>query len=199
MPTVLLTAFEPFGEFPVNPSESAVRALAARDLSGVRLVTEVLPVDFARCVPRMEALVREVRPDVVLATGVADREVLTLERVAVNLLDARIPDNAGAQPVDEPVVPGGPDAHLTTLPVKAMAAAVRAAGIPCELSLSAGTYACNAVMYAALHHAPAGTRAGFAHLPPDLDAGSAAAALEVAVRTALSTHADPAAPAGALS
>lgn len=129
------------------------------------------------------------------------RQLLTLERVAINLIDARIPDNAGVQPVDVPVVPGGPVAHLTTLPVKTMAAAIRGAGVPCGLSLSAGSYACNAVMYAALHDAPAGTRAGFAHLPPvdRLTLDDAVTALEVALITALATAADPAMPEGALS
>jgi pyroglutamyl-peptidase len=201
VPLLLLTAFGPFGDVLANPSEEAVRAVGTRGLGGVRLFTEILPVDFARCVPRISSLVRELHPDIVLSTGVADRDLLTLERVAINLIDARIPDNAGVRPVDVPVVPGGPVAHLTTLPVKAMAEAIRGTGVACGLSLSAGSYACNAVMYAALHDAPAGTRAGFAHLPPvdRLALDDAVTALEVALSTALTTSADAALPEGAPS
>lgn len=195
---VLLTGFGPFGDVPTNPSELAVRELASRGLPGVDLATEVLPVEIAACVPRMVDLVTRVRPDIVIATGYADRPMLTIERVALNLLDARIPDNSGAQPVGQPVVVGAPTAYLATTPVKAMAAAVRAAGVPCALSLSAGTFACNAVMFAALHHAPEGTRVGFVHVPPLARLGleRLALALEIAARTALSTTEDLVEPAG---
>jgi pyroglutamyl-peptidase len=128
--------------------------------------------------------------------------------VAINLADARIPDNDGAQPVDAPVVDGGPAAYFATLPVKAIAAAVSGAGIPSTVSHSAGTFVCNHVMYTALDAAAQGTRAGFVHVPyarenaPDgaasLPLDDIVRALELTVRTALDVQGDIAAPGGAL-
>ncbi|MBD8061287.1 pyroglutamyl-peptidase I family protein [Oceanitalea stevensii] len=168
MPTVLVTGFGPFSDHADNPSALAVDALA-REWSapdGVTVVTETLPVSFARATERVAALVAEHRPAVVLGVGLAaGRDRISLERVALNLCDARIPDVDGAQPVDVPVLPGEPLARPATLPVKAALAAVRAAGLPAELSLSAGSYVCNAVMYAALAAVPEGVPAGFVHVP----------------------------------
>lgn len=195
---VLITGFGPFGDFPANPAAEAVHLLAARGIDRIELATEVLPVDFRIAPARIAALVEEHAPDLVLAVGVAGRDVLTIERVAVNLIDARIADVTGNQPVDVPVVEDGPAALFSTLPVKAMAAAVRNAGIPCELSLSAGSYVCNAVMYAALHTASTGTRAGFLHVPPAhvLAPAEAARAMAIAITTALRTETDAVHPEG---
>ena len=118
-------------------------------------------------------LLAEHNPTHVVCLGLSGRATgLTLERVAVNLIDARIPDNAGERPVDLPVVPGGPAARFVTLPVKAMLRAVQASGVPGELSLSAGSYACNALLYLMLHEAAAlpqepRPRCGFIHVPPE--------------------------------
>lgn len=191
--TVLVTGFGPFGDVDQNPSWDAVRLLAER-----RAVhAERLDVSFRRATARVRDLIAELRPDVVVNVGLAaSRRALSLERVAVNLADARIPDVDGDQPVDEPAVPGAPTALLTTLPVKAIRARLRAAGLPggapVELSLSAGTYVCNAVMLAALAAAPAGTRAGFVHVPPAdvLPPAAVAAALDVVVATALEVRGD---------
>jgi len=210
-PQVLITGFEPFGQFTTNPSQEVAEALGARpDWHAV-----TLPVDFSRAVPQMQQLVREYRPQVVLSLGLAPgREEISFERVAINLIDARIPDNTGSQPVDQPVVPGGPSAYFTTLPVKAMCREVQDQGVEARLSLSAGTYGCNAVMYAALHasappvgpHATSGTaaetvsRAGFIHLPPaeNLSIDSAVAAVQVAADCALRTSTDLRVAAGAI-
>lgn len=204
--TVLITGFEPFGGHATNPSLEVATAL--QDHPG--WVTGVLPVDFSRCVRLIGDLVRRHRPQVVLSLGLAPgRERLGLERVAVNLIDARIPDNAGEQPVDVPVIPAGPSAYFTTLPVKAMRRAIHEAGIEAELSLSAGTYGCNAVMYAGLHAAAGGggrvegpttTRAGFAHLPPVevLGVAGATRAVVAAVECALATDTDDVVPDGAV-
>jgi pyroglutamyl-peptidase len=112
---------------------------------------------------------REVRPRLVLCTGLAaTRRALSLERVAINVDDARIPDNAGRQPIDTPVVPGEPAAYFATLPIKAMLRAVRHAGVPCEVSQTAGTFVCNHVLYGLMHRLAAdtaGARGGFAHVP----------------------------------
>jgi pyroglutamyl-peptidase len=206
MTGVLLTGFEPFADDPVNPSGDAVR-LAAQLWDGPEtLITAVLPVTFADAAVRLRALIAEHDPDVVLATGLAGgRSTVCVERVAVNLIDARIPDNAGAQPVDEPCVPGGPAAWFATVPVKAMARAVAAAGIPASLSLSAGTYVCNHVFANAVD---AARRAGFIHVPwgtgqaphgeAELPLADLARAFVVAARTALDVHDDEATPGGAV-
>ena len=139
--------------------------------------------------------------DVAMAIGV--------ERVAVNLVDARIPDNDGDQPVDVPSVPGAAPARFATLPVKEIARRIAAEGIPAEVSYSAGTFVCNHVFFTALEAAASGTRAGFVHVPwsaehaPSSDAATLplddiARALEIAVRTSLETAEDPAIPGGTL-
>ena len=113
------------------------------------------------------AAAARLRPDAVVCVGQAGgRAGVTPELVAVNLRSARIPDNAGNAPMDEPVVPGGPDGLFSTLPVEEMAARVRALGLPASVSYSAGTYVCNDLMYTVLHHfAGTGVRAGFIHVP----------------------------------
>lgn len=164
---VLLTGFEPFGGASLNPSQELVRVLSADPPTVVDLRTAVLPVEFGAAADQLLALVHEVAPDVVIATGQAEgRREMSWERVAVNLDDARIPDNAGATRSDESIVHGGPSAYFTTLPVKEMVEAVRAAGVPAGLSLSAGTFVCNHVFYALAHHLrDTNVRSGFLHLP----------------------------------
>lgn len=167
-PIVLLTGFEPFGGASANPSGDALRTLAAEGLAGLAatLVTAVLPVTFAGAATRIRELIATHRPDIVIATGLAGgRSAIGVERVAVNLLDARIPDNAGDQPVDLPSVEGAPAAAFATVPVKAIAASVTALGIPAEVSYSAGTFVCNHVFFTALDAASAHTRVGFVHVP----------------------------------
>lgn len=168
---ILVTGFEPFGGDTVNASEEAVRALAASWTGPEELVTEVLPVVFDEVRSadgRLLRLLDEHLPDVVVAVGLAAGITqVRVERVAINLMDAPIPDNGGGRPVDAPVADGGPAARFATLPVKAAAAAVRAAGIPAGVSYSAGTYVCNASFYA-LQHALAERPhvvSGFVHVP----------------------------------
>ena len=165
---LLLTAFEPFGGEAVNPAEEAMGRMPDR-VGDVEIVKLAVPVTFAGCLaPVAEAIEREA-PDAVLCLGQAGgRAAITPERVAVNVDDARIPDNAGEQPVDRPAVPGGPAAYFATLPVKAMAEAIRAAGVAAEVSNTAGTFVCNHLMYAVLHLLAGrhpGVRAGFMHVP----------------------------------
>ncbi len=165
---LLLTAFEPFGGEAVNPAEEAMGRMPDR-VGDVEIVKLAVPVTFAGCLaPVAEAIEREA-PDAVLCLGQAGgRAAITPERVAVNVDDARIPDNAGEQPVDRPAVPGGPAAYFATLPVKAMAEAIRAAGVAAEVSNTAGTFVCNHLMYAVLHllaERYPGVWAGFMHVP----------------------------------
>lgn len=170
MPTVLVTGFEPFGGEAINPSWEAVRQLDGRTLAGGAVVhARQLPCVFGASRNALQDAIATLRPQLVLCVGQAGgRAELSLERVAINVIDARIPDNAGQQPVDEPVVPGGPAAYFSTLPVKAMVAALRADGVPAAVSQTAGTYVCNEVFYALMHAAqslPWPARAGFVHIP----------------------------------
>lgn len=166
---LLLTGFEPFGGDKVNPSQQVVQALAERGLAHIQLCTAILPVDRHAGPAALLEAVREHEPDVALCLGLAaSRVCLSIERVAVNLMDYRIADNSGNHVVDEPIVPGGPAAYFATVPVRAMLAAVQGAAVPAELSLSAGAFLCNQVMYTVLHYAATNglpLRAGFVHLP----------------------------------
>jgi len=168
LPCILLTGFDPFGGETVNPSWEAVRALHGRRVGGHRVVAQQLPTEFAASLRLLKAAMRELKPAIVLGVGQAGgRAQLSLERVAINLQDARIPDNAGAQPIDEPVIAGAPAAYFSTLPLKAMLAALHETGLPAAISHTAGTYVCNHLAFAMLHLAAArrGTRAGFSHIP----------------------------------
>jgi pyroglutamyl-peptidase len=168
---ILLTGFEPFGGSRINPSEQVVGALANVELPGIHLRTAILPVDRLRGPQALLDLLKLKRfaPQAVVCLGEAPRRaVISIERVAVNLMDYRIPDNAGQQVQDEPVIPGGPAAYFSTLPVRAMLETLLRYGIPAELSLSAGTFLCNQIMYTLLHTlAQQGSSipAGFVHLP----------------------------------
>jgi pyroglutamyl-peptidase len=189
MTTVLLTGFEPFGGASSNSSWDAVHLVAQGWHGAAALVTACLPVEFGRAGDALDSLIAEHKPDIVIATGVANgRTALTPERVAINLVDARIPDNAGALPTDEAVVTGGPDAYFTRLPVRTMVERMTVAGIPAEISLSAGGYVCNATMYRLLHGlADRETVAGFIHVPDsnDLPLETIAAGLREAIATVL--------------
>jgi pyroglutamyl-peptidase len=165
---VLVTGFEPFGGERVNPSQEAIRRLPGA-LGGLRIATQLLPAAYAPSLGLLyEAILRE-DPDIVLCTGEAGSRIdLTPERVAINVQDARIVDNAGDQPIDTPVVGAGPAAYFTTLPIKAAVHALREAGLPASVSNSAGTFVCNHVFYGLMHYAAtrrARFRGGFMHLP----------------------------------
>ena len=164
---LLLTGFEPFGGEAINPSWQVAQALHGRRIGGAPVVALQLPCAFGAALQQLNAALAEHRPRLVLALGQAGgRSDLSLERVAINLDDARIADNAGQQPIDEAVVPGAAAAYFSTLPIKAIVAALRAAGVPASVSSTAGTYVCNHVFFG-LQHALAGSgvRSGFMHLP----------------------------------
>lgn len=169
-PVVLLTGFDPFGGDAVNPSWKAVRRLHGTTLHGHRIEAVELPTVFARGASALLDALDRHRPALTLCTGLAaNRGALSLERVSVNLIDARIPDNDGAQPVDAPCITGAPDAYFTTLPVKAALRALEAADIPAELSMTAGSFVCNHVFHVLMHALaadPARPRGGFVHVPP---------------------------------
>lgn len=169
MLTVLVTGFEPFGGSGDNPSLRVVQALAAEPPACVHLRTATLPVTYAAAGPALQSAIARHRPDVLLATGLAGgRAEICVERVALNVDDARMPDNAGELRIDQPVVPGGPAAYFAGVPIKAMVAAMRGAGVPARVSQTAGTFLCNHIFYLGSHLAATthrGLSVGFLHLP----------------------------------
>ena len=168
-PTLLLTGFEPFDGEAVNPSWAVAQALHGQVIGGALVVAVQLPCVFATALAALQAALTAHQPRWVLALGLAgSRSAISVERLAVNLVDARIADNAGAQPVDEPVVRGGPAAYFTGLPAKALVARLQQAGLAAELSHSAGSFVCNQVFYGLMHGLAATPQvvAGFIHLPP---------------------------------
>ncbi len=164
----LVTAFDPFGGEAINASLEAVRSIPAR-VGGFDVSTVTLPTSFARSLPALEQAIAAVEPAIVLCCGQTRfRDALSVERIAINLQDARIADNDGVQPVDAPVIAGGPAAYFGTLPVKEIAAAMTAAGLKAEVSNSAGTFVCNHVFYGLMHLGATripGLRGGVLHVP----------------------------------
>jgi pyroglutamyl-peptidase len=168
-PAILVTGFEPFTPFKVNPTEELARGVDGMRVGGALVRGAVLPVHHAEAAARVRELLQATRPDAVLHLGLAGgRARLALERVAVNVMDYAVPDNAGCQKIDEPCVASGPAAYFATLPLRAILARLTDAGIPAYISDTAGTYLCNQTLYATLH-AVAGTaappRVGFLHVP----------------------------------
>lgn len=203
--TLLLTGFAPFGGETANPSWDAVAALDGCRIGGHRVIARQLPVTFGGSLKALRTALRETSPSLVLCVGQAGgRAQLSLERVAINIDDARIPDNAGRQPIDAAIVPGGPAAYFSTLPIKAMMAGLRDAGYPAEISQTAGTYVCNHVFYGLMHalRSRRSVRGGFLHIPyspaqaaahpgtPSLAAETVTGAIRLALRIALATAAD---------
>lgn len=169
LPTLLLTGFEAFDGEAVNPSWAVAQALHGRVIAGAQLVAVQLPCVFATAPAALQAALAAHRPRWVLALGLAgSRSAISVERVAVNLVDARIPDNAGAQPVDLAVNAAGPAAYFTGLPAKAIVARLQQTGLAAELSHSAGSFVCNQVFYGLMHALVGrpGVVGGFIHLPP---------------------------------
>lgn len=205
MRTVLITGFEPFGGETVNPSWEVVKQLDGAIIDDCRVVARQLPCVFGESLSVLNAAIDALQPSVVLAVGQAGGRVdVTVERVAINVDDARIPDNHGRQPVDVAIVEGGPAAWFSTLPIKAMVAALRESGIPASVSQTAGTFVCNHVMYGVLHKLAdrPEVKGGFIHIPylpeqaaahpgaPSMAAQTVKQALEIAITVALRQEAD---------
>ena len=166
MKKLLITGFDSFGENTVNPSWEAVRNLPEQ-VGEYVLCKLQIPTIFGKGAEMVLEKAAQFQPDLILCIGLAGgRDAVTPERIAVNIRDARIPDNAGFQPNGDPVAPDGPAAYFTTVPVVQMSAAIRAAGIPSAVSNSAGAFVCNDVLYALLHRfSGTETRVGFIHVP----------------------------------
>ena len=212
LPTVLLTGFDAFGGGTLNPSWLAVSALNNEVIASHRVVAAQLPTTFAGSKKLLSALLRNHKPALVVCVGLAGgRSALSLERVAINLQDARVADNSGQQPIDMPVAKSGPAAYFSTLPIKATLEALISAGIAAEISQTAGTFVCNHVFYVLMHalknqRKAVPPRGGFVHVPylpeqgvPCMPLNDMVHSLRVAVRCALTTERDLAIVGGALN
>jgi pyroglutamyl-peptidase len=203
-PTLLLTGFDPFDGAKSNPSWDAASALDGSAIGGHRVVARQLPTEFGASLRALRSAIRETSPALVVCLGLAGgRKGLSLERVAINVDDARIPDNAGAQPVDARIAARGPAAYFSTLPIKAMLAALQKHGIPAHVSQTAGTYVCNHVFYGLMHalRRKQGVRGGFIHVPSigrgGMPLDDIVEGLRIALRVAATTSEDVRIGAGA--
>lgn len=170
---ILVTAFDPFGGAPTNPALEIMRALPTA-IGGAKIIKRQVPTVFTKAIEAATSAIDEFAPSAVISLGLAGgRSGISVERVAININDARIPDNEGNSPIDQPIDPAGPPAYFATLPVKAMVNAMREVGVEASVSNSAGTFVCNNIMYGVLNHLARAGRpipAGFVHVPftPDL-------------------------------
>lgn len=205
---VLVTDFEPFDQDPVNPSWEVARALDGWVCEGRTVRAVQLRCVFGQAIEQLDAALAAGAPQLVVSLGLAGgRSEWSPERVAVNCDDARIPDNAGRQPIDQSVVAGGPVGYFSSLPIKAIVQALRTAGLPASVSNTAGSFVCNHVFYALMHRlatnpALAATRGGFVHVPylpeqaarwpgaPSMALDTQVQALRVLLRTALTVQTD---------
>ena len=197
---VLVTGFDPFGGESINPAWEAVKVIKD-EIAGAEVVTMQIPTVVGKSIEKIHSKMVEINPDIVIAVGQAGgRFGVTPERVAINVTDARIPDNEGNQPIDEPIFADGDTAYFSNLPVKAMVQAIKDAGYPASLSNTAGTYICNHVMYGILYYIQKEfphVRGGFIHVPfaasqvvekpntPSMAIADITSALEAAIQAAV--------------
>lgn len=164
---LLITGFDPFGGESVNPAYEAVKMIP--EINGIELIKLEIPTVFHRSKDILKEAIIKHNPDIVICVGQAGgRSHVAIERVAINMDDARIPDNDGQQPIDEKIVENGPEAYFSNLPIKAMAESIKKAGLPGSVSNSAGTYVCNHIMYQLLHiikESYPTMKGGFIHVP----------------------------------
>ena len=202
---VLVTGFDPFGGESINPAWEAVKVIKD-EIAGAEIVKMQIPTVVGKSIAKIHDKMVEINPDIVIAVGQAGgRFGVTPERVAINVTDARIPDNEGNQPIDEPIFADGDTAYFSNLPVKAMVQAIKDAGYPASLSNTAGTYICNHVMYGILYYIQKefpNVRGGFIHVPfaasqvvnkpntPSMAIADITAAIEAAIKAAVEHQAD---------
>jgi len=169
MKKILVTGFEPFGGEPVNPALEAVKLLNGKEITGYEVVTREIPTVFGKAIHSLKVSIDEINPDMVICVGQAGgRSTITPERVAINVDDARITDNENNQPIDTEIVPGGPSAYFSKLPVKAMVKIMHENGIPASVSNTAGTFVCNHIFYGLMNYLDTSgkdIRGGFIHIP----------------------------------
>jgi pyroglutamyl-peptidase len=215
MKKVLVTGFDPFGGDSVNPALEAVKQLNGKVIAGSVIVTKEIPTVFGKAITFLEETIEEIQPDMVVCVGQAGgRPVITPERVAINLNDARIPDNDHNQPIDKEIVPGGPVGYWSTLPIKAMVKKMNNNGIPATVSHTAGTFVCNNIFYGLMHYLDSignSIRGGFIHIPflpeqvvhnpgqPSMGLETIVKGLELAIEAALMNEKDIIAVGGEIS
>lgn len=209
---ILVTGFDPFGGEKINPAYEAVKLIPDKISNGDIIKLEI-PTVFARSALVVEKAIEEYKPDVVLNVGQAGgRSSITVEKVAINLAEARIPDNDGDQPIDQMLQQDGENAYFSTLPVKAIVKNIREHGIPANISYTAGTYVCNSIMYNVLymtHKKYTNIRAGFIHVPysteqavlqkdgiPSMPVATIAKALEYAIEAIIENNEEREEPMG---
>ena len=202
---VLVTGFDPFGGESINPAWEAVKVIKD-EIAGAEIVKMQIPTVVGKSIAKIHDKMVEINPDIVIAVGQAGgRFGVTPERIAINVTDARIPDNEGNQPIDEPIFADGDAAYFSNLPVKAMVQEIKNAGYPTSLSNTAGTYICNHVMYGILYYIQKefpNVRGGFIHVPfaasqvvnkpntPSMAIADITAAIEAAIKAAVEHQAD---------
>ena len=202
---VLVTGFDPFGGESINPAWEAVKVIKD-EIAGAEIVKMQIPTVVGKSIAKIHDKMVEINPDIVIAVGQAGgRFGVTPERVAINVTDARIPDNEGNQPIDEPIFADGDAAYFSNLPVKAMVQEIKNAGYPTSLSNTAGTYICNHVMYGILYYIQKefpNVRGGFIHVPfaasqvvnkpntPSMAIADITAAIEAAIKAAVEYQTD---------
>ncbi|MFF2527864.1 pyroglutamyl-peptidase I [Brevibacillus sp. NPDC058079] len=169
MKTILVTGFDPFGGESVNPAWESVKELGKIESAHYQVELRQIPTVFDKSIEQLYAAIEETKPDIVICIGQAGGRVdIAVERVAINVNDARIPDNEGNQPIDTPIRENGPVAYWSTLPIKAIVHELRTQGVPASVSQTAGTYVCNHLFYGLMHYLAenhASTRGGFIHIP----------------------------------
>jgi pyroglutamyl-peptidase len=206
MKRVLVTGFEPFGGDSVNPALEAINRLHDMEIAGVQIAVQKIPTVFRKSIDVLYQAVERERPDIVICVGQAGgRPDISVERVAINIDDARIPDNEGNQPIDCPVIPNGPVAYWSSLPIKAIVQNLRMAGIPASVSQTAGTFVCNHLFYGLCHLIATRfpqMRGGFIHIPylpeqatrhpgsPSMSLDCIVQALSIAVDTSVNVSTD---------
>lgn len=165
---ILVTGFDPFGGEPINPAIESVKRLP-KEIEGAQIISLEIPTVIHKSLQVIQEAVKKYEPDMVLSIGQAGgRSDITVERIGINIDDCRIQDNEGNQPIDEPIVKGGPAAYFVNLPIKAMVEEIRKAGIPASVSNTAGTFVCNHVTYGVRHMLEVegkGRKSGFIHIP----------------------------------
>ncbi|WNC17424.1 pyroglutamyl-peptidase I [Brevibacillus brevis] len=215
MKTILVTGFDPFGGEPINPAWESVKRLSEGSYENYKVEVRQMPTVFDKSLECLYAAIDETRPDLVICVGQAGgRPDITVERVAINVNDARIPDNEGNQPIDTPIVEGGPTAYWSTLPIKAIVKELRDQGVPASVSQTAGTFVCNHLFYGLMHVLALKypeTRGGFIHIPylpqqaarlagqPSMAVETIEKGLRIAIETALSHENDIVAVGGQIS
>lgn len=194
---LLITGFDPFGNEKINPAWEAVKLLPSK-IEGVEVIKLQIPTVFKESINKVLEGIKEYKPDVVLCVGQAGgRYDITVERVAINLDDARIKDNKGNQPIDEPIYPDGKNAYFASLPIKAMVEEMKKNNIPASISNTAGTFVCNHIMYGLLYNIEKSSqvkKGGFIHVPyileqvldkkdtPSMDLNTVVRGLEAAIK-----------------